>query len=282
MSQDGKITDEQLLGVFEVQNEANVEALGDEEVAEHFRTILDTLWVDPEPDQDPGAQLQDELTGITEILESEEALRLVAGMQEVLGAYFAGTLPWTQEIADAFRESAEAIAEELNPEPAREKLHEAVDHLRALFEAPAEAQAEGLPDDQVAEIFRELIDTLWAEPDPDQDPGEQLQEELTGITEILEEEGAQKLVKLMQDVLKAYFQGTFPWSPQVSEAFREGARAIAEELNPEPAREKLEEIEGTIAAHAAGRPALSVAASPNAPLTARRARPMSAPSPSTR
>jgi CheY-like chemotaxis protein len=47
-------------------------------------------------------------------------------MQEVLGAYFAGTLPWTEAVSGHMREGAEAIAEELNPDPPRQKLEEAV------------------------------------------------------------------------------------------------------------------------------------------------------------
>lgn len=134
MSRDGQITDTELLDVFDMQGQG-VEGLPPEEVAPIMRDLIEVLWAEPDPETAPGDQLHGELTELTEFLESEEAMRLVAAMQEVLGAYAAGTLPWTQAVTDHMHEGAEAIAEELNPDPPRQKLEAAVGGLDGPGEA---------------------------------------------------------------------------------------------------------------------------------------------------
>ena len=125
MTHKGQITDTELLDVFDAQGQG-LEGLPPDQVAPIMRELIERLWAEPDPETDPGDQLHGELTELTEFLESEEAIRLVAAMQEVLGAYAAGTLPWTEGVTDHMREGAEAIAEELNPDPPRQKLEEAI------------------------------------------------------------------------------------------------------------------------------------------------------------
>jgi CheY-like chemotaxis protein len=125
LTRDGQITDTELLDVFGIQGQG-VEGLPPAEVAPIMRELIEILWAEPDPDTPPGDQLHGELTELTEFLESEETIGLVAAMQEVLGAFAAGTLPWTAEVSDHMRQGAEAIAEELNPDPPRQKLEEVV------------------------------------------------------------------------------------------------------------------------------------------------------------
>ncbi|MEF8793357.1 hypothetical protein [Thiohalorhabdus sp.] len=151
MSQKGQITDTELLDVFEAQGQG-LEGLSPEKVAPIMRELVEILWAEPDADTEPGKQLHGELTELTEFLESDEAIHLVAAMQEVLGAYTAGTLPWTEGVSTHMREGAEAIAEELNPDPPRQKLEEAV----TSGAEPPLVLAVGLDEDSRAALARAL------------------------------------------------------------------------------------------------------------------------------
>lgn len=121
MSREDRITDQQMLDVFsETEGEAGHPP---EVVAVAMRDLIEILWAEPDPERAPGEQLQDELAEVIEFLE-EETVRLVEGMRKVLEAYQAGALPWTNRVDEALREAAEAVAEELNPDPPRQKLEE--------------------------------------------------------------------------------------------------------------------------------------------------------------
>jgi len=123
MSSADNITDAQLFQVFAEQEQGDTAAgMPPEEVQPVLRELIEVLWAEPDPDSEPGDQLHEELTELTEFLESERAMGLVAAMQEALGAYAAGSLAWTGQLTEAMKESAEAISEELNPDPPRLKL----------------------------------------------------------------------------------------------------------------------------------------------------------------
>jgi CheY-like chemotaxis protein len=121
MTSPDQITDAEIFQVFAEQGETG-SALPAQEVDAVLRDLIEVLWAEPDPDTPPGDQLHAELTELTEFLESERAVGLVAAMQEGLGAYAAGDLAWTQELTQAMHEAAEAVAEELNPDPPRMKL----------------------------------------------------------------------------------------------------------------------------------------------------------------
>ncbi|MFA9461156.1 hypothetical protein [Thiohalorhabdus methylotrophus] len=125
MTRNGHITDTELLDVFAGEH-PEAGGLDAETVEGALRDLIETLWAEPDPDTSPMEQLNEELSDLTEFLESEETMRLVGAMQEVLGGYAAGSLAWTEAVSSHMKEGAEAIAEELNPDPPREKLESTI------------------------------------------------------------------------------------------------------------------------------------------------------------
>jgi CheY-like chemotaxis protein len=121
MTDADEITDAQIFEVF-AEQDGTSGGLPAEEVDTVLRELIEVIWAEPDPDTAPADQFYAELTDLTEFLESERAIGLVAAIQEALGAYAAGSLAWTPHLTEAMRESAEAIAEELNPDPPRLKL----------------------------------------------------------------------------------------------------------------------------------------------------------------
>jgi CheY-like chemotaxis protein len=93
--------------------------------------------------------------------------------------------------------------------------------------------------------YEDLLERLWAEPEEDVPPQEQLIEELESLPEVLEEPDMVRLTRIMRAVILAVRDGKVPWGEQIYGGMADGADAISEALDPNPPRLKLEEASGT-------------------------------------
>lgn len=93
--------------------------------------------------------------------------------------------------------------------------------------------------------YEDLLERLWAEPEEDVPPEDQLVEELESLPEVLEEPDMVRLTRIMRAVILAVRDGKVVWSEAVYGGMADGADAISEALDPNPPRLKLEEASGT-------------------------------------
>jgi CheY-like chemotaxis protein len=93
--------------------------------------------------------------------------------------------------------------------------------------------------------YEDLLERLWAEPEEDVPPEEQLLEELESLPEVLEEPDMVRLTRIMRAVILAVRDEQVVWGEQIYGGMADGADAISEALDPNPPRLKLEEASGT-------------------------------------